>query len=288
MHPLISIITINYNNQKGLTRTLDSVYSQDYVDYEHIIIDANSSDGSKEVIEEYKNKSNNLTFWVSEPDNGIYNGMNKGIIHAKGEYLLFLNSGDFLEDEVLNKVHTSLTGEDLIYGNINFISSTGEKRLQVFSPPPFSITELISPSFYLPHPATFIKGMLLKKLLYTEQYKIVSDWEFWLKAIIFEQCSMKYINLCITNFYEGGISANIPVVMKEREEVLAKLFPPLIFNGLQELSTAQSSPLYKSLQQTIDNKKLQLKLEKVIHYYKKIYDIFSHNKPNASTNNKTV
>lgn len=278
MYPQISIITVNYNNKKGLIRTLNSIYSQNYANYEHIIIDANSSDGSKEVIEEYKNKSNNLTYWISEPDNGIYNGMNKGIIHAKGEYLLLLNSGDFLENEVLNKTHASLTGEDLIYGNLNFISSTGEKRLQIFPPPPFDITELISPSFYLPHPATFIKGTLLKKLLYTEQYNIVSDWEFWLKAIIFEQCSMKHINICITNFYEGGISANIPIIMKEREKVLANLFPPLIFKGLQELAIAQDSLLYNSLQQTIDNKKLQLKLKKVIHYYKKIYDIFSHSK----------
>lgn len=278
MYPQISIITINYNNKKGLARTLNSVYSQNYTNYEHIIIDANSSDGSKETIEEYRKKSNNLTYWVSEPDNGIYNGMNKGIIHAKGEYLILLNSGDFLENEILDKIHTSLTGEDLIYGNLNFISPTGEKRLQVFPSPPFNITELISPSFYLPHPATFIKGKLLKKLLYTEQYKIVSDWEFWLKAIIFEQCSMKHINICITNFYEGGISANIPVIMKEREKVLANLFPPLIFKGLQELAIAQNSLLYNSLQQTIDNKKLQLKLKKVIHYYKKIYDIFSHSK----------
>ncbi|WP_455971693.1 glycosyltransferase family 2 protein [Bacteroides congonensis] len=278
MYPQISIITINYNNKKGLARTLNSVYSQNYTNYEHIIIDANSSDGSKETIEEYRKKSNNLTYWVSEPDNGIYNGMNKGIIHAKGEYLILLNSGDFLENGILDKIHTSLTGEDLIYGNLNFISPTGEKRLQVFPSPPFNITELISPSFYLPHPATFIKGKLLKKLLYTEQYKIVSDWEFWLKAIIFEQCSMKHINICITNFYEGGISANIPVIMKEREKVLANLFPPLIFKGLQELAIAQNSLLYNSLQQTIDNKKLQLKLKKVIHYYKKIYDIFSHSK----------
>lgn len=278
MYPQISIITINYNNKKGLARTLNSVYSQNYTNYEHIIIDANSSDGSKETIEEYRKKSNNLTYWVSEPDNGIYNGMNKGIIHAKGEYLILLNSGDFLENEILDKIHTSLTGEDLIYGNLNFISPTGEKRLQVFPSPPFNITELISPSFYLPHPATFIKGKLLKKLLYNEQYKIVSDWEFWLKAIIFEQCSIKHINICISNFYEGGISANIPTITKEREEVLANLFPPLILNGLQEFNTAQSSLLYETLQQTINNKSLQLKLKKIIYYYKIVSNFFSRNK----------
>jgi Glycosyltransferases involved in cell wall biogenesis len=278
MHPQISIITINFNNKEGLARTLDSVYSQNYTNYEHIIIDANSSDGSKEIIEEYRKKSNNLTYWVSEPDKGIYNGMNKGIMHAKGEYLLLLNSGDFLEKEILNKIHPSLIEEDLIYGNLNFISPTGEKHLQTFPSPPFDITELISPSFYLPHPATFIKGKLLKKLLYTEKYKIVSDWEFWLKAIIFEQCSMKHIDICISNFYEGGISANIPAIAKEREQVLASIFPPLIFDGLQELATVKSSPLYEDIRQTISNKNLQLKLKRIIYLYRKVYDIFSHKK----------
>lgn len=276
MCPQISIITVNFNNKEGLIRTINSVYTQSYTDYEHIIIDAGSTDGSREIIEAYEEKSDKLTYWVSEPDRGIYNGMNKGITRAQGEYLLLLNSGDFLEEEALDKVRGSLTGEELIYGNLNFISPTGEKRLQTFPCPPFEITELISPSFYLPHPATFIKGKLLKKLLYTEQYKIVSDWEFWLKAIIFEQCSMKHVDICITNFYEGGISANLPAIAKEREEVLASLFPPLLFDGLQELARLKSSPLYEEIQQTINNKRLQLKFKRIIQYYKKMYDLFSH------------
>lgn len=276
MCPQISIITVNFNNKEGLIRTINSVYTQSYTDYEHIIIDAGSTDGSREIIEAYEGKSDKLTYWVSEPDRGIYNGMNKGITRAQGEYLLLLNSGDFLEEEALDKVRGSLTGEELIYGNLNFISSTGEKRLQTFPCPPFEITELISPSFYLPHPATFIKGKLLKKLLYTEQYKIVSDWEFWLKAIIFEQCSMKHVDICITNFYEGGISANLPAIAKEREEVLASLFPPLLFDGLQELARLKSSPLYEEIQQTINNKRLQLKFKRIIQYYKKVHGLFSH------------
>lgn len=276
MCPQISIITVNFNNKEGLIRTINSVYTQSYTDYEHIIIDAGSTDGSREIIEAYEGKSDKLTYWVSEPDRGIYNGMNKGITRAQGEYLLLLNSGDFLEEEALDKVRGSLTGEELIYGNLNFISPTGEKRLQTFPCPPFEITELISPSFYLPHPATFIKGKLLKKLLYTEQYKIVSDWEFWLKAIIFEQCSMKHVDICITNFYEGGISANLPAIAKEREEVLASLFPPLLFDGLQELARLKSSPLYEEIQQTMNNKRLQLKFKRIIQYYKKVYGLFSH------------
>ena len=82
----LSIITINLNNKGGLMKTLDSVNSQSYTDYEHIIIDANSTDGSKELILEYEKKNPHLTYWISEPDKGIYDGMNKGITRAKGEY----------------------------------------------------------------------------------------------------------------------------------------------------------------------------------------------------------
>ena len=87
----LSIITINRNNAAGLRRTIESVVSQTYTEFEYIIIDGASTDESVDVIKEYADK---ITFWVSEPDNGIYNAMNKGILKAKGEYLLFLNSGD--------------------------------------------------------------------------------------------------------------------------------------------------------------------------------------------------
>lgn len=274
MHPKLSIITINLDNKIGLTKTINSIYTQNYSNYEHIIIDGSSSDGSKDIIDLYKKKNEKLSYWVSEPDNGIYNAMNKGIMNAKGEYLLFLNSGDFLESQVLNKIEPLLTGEDLIYGNLNFISPTGEMRMQEFPAPPFGITELLSPSFYLPHPSTFIKRKLLKRHLYNEQYKIISDWEFWLKAIIFENCSMKYINICITNFLEGGISSNISLISKEREQILSNLFPPLIFKGLQELDTVKASPLYEYTIHTINNRKRQLKIRKIIHIFNKLYEIF--------------
>ena len=87
----LSIITINYNNLAGLQRTIDSVVCQTWHDYEWIIIDGGSSDGSKELIEQYQEY---ITYWCSEPDKGIYNAMNKGIDHAHGDYLIFMNSGD--------------------------------------------------------------------------------------------------------------------------------------------------------------------------------------------------
>ncbi len=102
---LLSIITINYNDKFGLERTIKSVQEQTFTNFEHIIIDGGSTDGSKEVIEANKNS---FSYWVSEPDKGIYNAMNKGIKEAKGEYLFFLNSGDHLNGQnALDKIHVS-------------------------------------------------------------------------------------------------------------------------------------------------------------------------------------
>ncbi|MGV3547381.1 MAG: glycosyltransferase, partial [Pedobacter sp.] len=109
----ITIITVNFNNLKGLKKTAESVLSQTYKDFEFIIVDGGSRDGSKEYIEEI---SDNVTLWVSEPDSGIYNAMNKGIKMAKGDYICFLNSGDiFFDETTLNSVANQVDGEIGIY-----------------------------------------------------------------------------------------------------------------------------------------------------------------------------
>lgn len=87
--PILSIITVNFNNNLGLLKTLESVSSQSFSSYEHIIIDAGSTDGSRETIIQYEKENPHLSFWSSESDKGIYDGMNKGIDHAKGQYLYF-------------------------------------------------------------------------------------------------------------------------------------------------------------------------------------------------------
>src|SRR5690606_20733259 len=93
--PLLTIITINLNNLEGLKTTIESVLSQTWQEFEYIVIDGGSTDGGKEYIESQKT---HLNYWVSEPDKGIYNAMNKGILKSSGKYLLFLNSGDHLYD----------------------------------------------------------------------------------------------------------------------------------------------------------------------------------------------
>ena len=121
MKPNLSIITINRNNAAGLRKTIESVVSQTYTDFDYIIIDGASTDESVDVIKEYADR---ITYWVSEPDTGIYNAMNKGILKANGEYCLFLNSGDWLYDnDVLNDVFSISPTEDIVYGNDVFIGA---------------------------------------------------------------------------------------------------------------------------------------------------------------------
>jgi acetyltransferase-like isoleucine patch superfamily enzyme len=127
----LSIITINRNNAAGLRKTIESVVSQTYTDFEYIIIDGASTDDSVNIIKEYAEATlpcgeglGERLYWVSEPDKGIYNAMNKGILKANGEYCLFLNSGDWLYDnDVLNDVFSISPTEDIVYGNDVFIGA---------------------------------------------------------------------------------------------------------------------------------------------------------------------
>ncbi len=117
----LSIITVNFNNATGLQKTFDSVFEQTFKDFEYIIVDGGSTDGSEEIIERNRDKIN---YWVSEKDKGVYHAMNKGMAKASGDYLLFLNSGDHFKDEnILLEVMPELDGTGIVYGNIFLVES---------------------------------------------------------------------------------------------------------------------------------------------------------------------
>lgn len=224
---LISIITINYNNHLGLECTVESVQNQTYTNFEHIIIDGGSADGSKEYLESQNDKIN---YWISEPDNGIYNAMNKGIKVAKGEYLFFLNSGDdFVNSKALQSIAQSLSGEDIIYFNINQVSNREEIKVKrVPSELSFSYLYHDLP----PHQSTFIKKKLFNDYgNYDESLKIVADWKFLILALLKYNATYKHIDKVFTNFYLGGVSSNsesFKLMQAEREIVLNKEFPILL------------------------------------------------------------
>lgn len=174
-----SIITINLNNAQGLKKTVESVISQDFRNYEYIVVDGASTDDSIESIIEYRSHIDHL---VSEPDNGIYHAMNKGIGMANGRYCLFLNSGDWLADEqVLSRVFEPCQDADIISGDSAYYD-TATQTIRWLIPSPDGLTAATLFNGTLPHQSTFIKRELFNRYgLYNEDLKIASDWLFLLK-----------------------------------------------------------------------------------------------------------
>jgi glycosyltransferase involved in cell wall biosynthesis len=225
--PKLSIITINFNDKNGLKKTMESVISQSSTDFEYIVIDGGSTDGSKELIEKYQDK---ISYWVSELDKGIYHAMNKGILLAQGEYCQFLNSGDFLFDEnVIAKMIEKTKDESILYGNM-IKTLTNGKRLKNTSINTNSMLPFYLGS--LNHSPSFIKKELFGKYgLYDESLKIVSDWKFFLKAIALGNESVKYLDIDVTVFDMTGISStNSKLDKAERRQVLEELIPKSILS----------------------------------------------------------
>lgn len=209
----ISIVTINYNDAKGLEKTLFSVVNQSWKNFEHIVIDGDSTDNSIDVIKSFAYPQLN---WISEPDTGIYNAMNKGIKRASGIYLLFLNSGDCLIDNnTLEKVFQKSHKEDILYGYIKM--EVEEKLILKTVPENITFEFLLQKS--LLHPATFYQRSLFNKIgLYNEKNKIISDWEFNLKAIVLHNCSTKCLGFAISVFDMAGISSQASLLSLKRDE----------------------------------------------------------------------
>lgn len=198
MKLLLSIITINYNNAKGLESTIRSIISQTYKNFEYLIVDGDSNDGSKMIADRY---IANIDYYISEMDTGIFNAMNKGIKASKGKYLLFLNSGDILNDS--NALRTFIEHQDfqgdIIYGDYQF--ETGGKVY------PDNLTPLFFVRTSLPHQSTFFNREVFDEMgLYDEGYKIVADRAFYIKCFLSNQFVFKHINYPLTVFDLEGVS----------------------------------------------------------------------------------
>jgi glycosyltransferase involved in cell wall biosynthesis len=236
----LSIITVNLNNKNGLLRTINSVFRQTFTNYEYIIIDGCSKDGSVELIKEFDGRIN---YWISENDNGIYNAMNKGIKRARGEYCLFLNSGDILiTNTILEDVIPQLNDISVIYGD--GLIEKEDKTLENFTVP----ENLTLNYFYtssLCHASTFIAKHLFDTFgLYNEQNKIVSDWEFFLKTIILNNISAKKVPYSIAIIKDGGISrdpTNINLLREEIDRVLDHYIPVAVKELLQSYNSLQGA-----------------------------------------------
>ena len=197
----LSIITINLNNKVGLQKTIDSVIAQTYKNFEWIIIDGGSTDGSKELIEK---NAKFISYWVSELDKGIFHAMNKGIRISHGDYLLFLNSGDFLySPSVLLSAVVQLQGADL------YIGQELRDNHWLFDPNMENTNKLCEfmLMYHVPHQSTFICRKLFDIYgLYDEEKKIASDWCFFYQTIILGKATVKKLPFIVSVFNTKGIS----------------------------------------------------------------------------------
>lgn len=217
----LSILTISFNNIKGLKKTVDSVLAQTSQEFEYIVIDGNSADGTKEYLAGLKNIPN--LKYISETDTGIYNAMNKGAKMASGEYLQFLNSGDeFANNKIIAEVLPHLRQFDFIYGDINFVNDI-ETKTHHF---PANIEYSLFLKSSLGHPTTFInRNVFIQNGQYDESLKIVSDWKFFFHALINKKCTYKKIEIVLVNFYLDGISSiNASATENEKNKVIDSEF----------------------------------------------------------------
>ena len=249
----LSIITVNYNDAEGLERTIKSVISQTFHDYEFIIIDGGSTDGSVDVIKKYEGY---IDYWVSEHDGGIYPGMNKGLRQAKGEYLNFMNGGDcYHSDNVLEMIFAMETEADIITGAHaeNGLRNVGKN----------GVTMLDLYKWAIDHQASFIRREVALRHPYDEKYRIVSDWKFFIEALVLDNCSFYYTDIVVVNVDMEGISnTNFELDKKEREAVLKELFPERILEDYKLLASIHPDLLEVapriSKSQTIQNAILKL------------------------------
>lgn len=218
--PLLSIITICYNIKDEIEKTCQSIVNQTWQDFEWIVIDGGSTDGTVEILNKYRSRIN---VFVSEPDKGVYNAMNKGIKQASGEWLSFMNGGDaYAANDVLEKTFQNKEYDaDVLCGDVNKIYPDGHTEQSNFK------TKLDLSYFandVINHQSSFIKRNLFDKFgLYDEKYRIVSDWEKW---IVFAQngCKFQKVDTVVADFMCNGISSNKSALAAEHEKICLKHF----------------------------------------------------------------
>lgn len=196
--PKVTVVTVTYNAEKYLEETIKSVIAQDYPNIEYIIIDGASSDGTIDIIKKYKKY---ISYWISEPDNGIYYAMNKGIDIATGEWINFMNAGDsFSSNNILTLISKHFTFDyEMIYGGFNFIDQFNNLSYNQ----PLDLY-YIWEKMPCCHQSIFIKTSIIKYYKYDTHYKINSDLDLLLK-IYTNKHKYKYIDIPFSNFLYGGI-----------------------------------------------------------------------------------
>ena len=226
----LSIITIAKDNLDGLCNTMARVAIPTRRDFEYIIVDGASTDGSVEAIKQFEQDNEKsaqpiVLKWVSEPDKGIYNAMNKGTLMAEGEYCLYLNSGDCLyEADTLQKSFALNKNYDIFWGKMLFVSSDGSKDIRCTDRIDLDPFMLFLQT--IPHQSCFIKrSVLLEENMYDEKYRIVSDHKLLYKTVVVDKRPSAFIDVLVSVMDGNGISSNLELCRREDDALFCEFFP---------------------------------------------------------------
>jgi glycosyltransferase involved in cell wall biosynthesis len=231
---LISVITVCYNAENNLERTILSVLNQTYSNIEYIIIDGGSTDGTIDLIKKYADK---ITYWQSETDKGIYDAMNKGIQKATGEWINFMNAGDlFSSTTILQQMSDAIKPRTrILRGNIIRIYPKFKvKSVGVTTQEP-DLMDMFDNTFH--HQACLIQNSLFREFgLYSTDYRLCSDWKFFFDCVVLHNVKSQYVDLTVAHFKMDGTSSNNSILYKkEQESYLKNIYGEEQFNLLHEL-----------------------------------------------------
>lgn len=222
--PFISIITPCRNSEKTIERTIQSVLRQEFKDYEYVIVDGASTDGTVDIIKRYEPLFEGRMQWKSEPDTGVYNGFNKGCKRARGIYTWIVNSDDWIEPNALNDIYHILSQdsshESLLVARMNVVSSEGT----ILRTTPILTQTIIDKAYksdgMISHPATIVPKSIYERYgYYDERFHIAADMD-WFHRIYAK--GVRYIcsSTIIINFSLGGISTKYEYAKELREHLL--------------------------------------------------------------------
>lgn len=260
----LSIVTITLNNLDGFKKTFDSVLSQSFKDYEWIVIDGGSTDGTKDFIEHNAEK---FTFWCSEPDGGIYQALNKGVTLAHGEYVSFMNGGDcFADSNVLQKAFSQPHSSDILYGNVRMVCE---------SPRTIEYPDFISFNwlryYTINHQSTFTRRYIFEKIGFDTKYKYLADRKFWMQSMLLGY-KFEHLPFTVAHYDFSGFSTqNKDKWEDERIAILEEVIP----DGLKEnILNGYILETHKDLQKAYSILQKHGPCRKILHYCLKVLCFF--------------
>lgn len=232
--PLFSIATPCWNSVETIERTIKSVLAQEFKDYEYIIVDGGSTDGTLDIINKYEPLFEGRMKWKSEPDKGLYDAFNKGVERSIGIYCWNVNADDYIEPDALAKLADFITrgsfGDEypIISGILNFLSRDGQKVLNQFKSNPEYMKECYKKDHIgLPHPATLVPKKIYEKYgAFDTYYRICGDAD-WFHRVYSAGVKFDFANFVISNMSDGGVSNafNFKKSLRDRLHYLNKYYP---------------------------------------------------------------